>query len=150
MCRNDNFIFAFLMFAICCVLKEVIRGGRGIELEGHMAKGRILRGNLQQKDKEDSHLYQREETIREETASGSSWVLGLRIQKLGGRNFSKFPIFTLVFLLKVSHQILHIYIYILHYFSDKVNNGWTYLFGIAISRNHQSLRSHEEWNLVIF
>lgn len=57
MCRNDNFIFAFLMCAICCVLKEVIRGGRGIELEGHMAKGRILRGNLQQKDKEDSHLY---------------------------------------------------------------------------------------------
>lgn len=57
MCRNDNFIFAFLMCAICCVLKEVIRGGRGIELEGHMAEGRILRGNLQQKDKEHSHLY---------------------------------------------------------------------------------------------
>lgn len=33
--RNDNFIFAFLVHAICCVLKDVIEGDRRLEVEGY-------------------------------------------------------------------------------------------------------------------
>ena len=44
--RNDNFIFA-LMCATCCVFKEIIQGGRRLEVEGHMAENRTLRGGLQ-------------------------------------------------------------------------------------------------------
>lgn len=62
----------------------------------------------QSKDTESPLLERRD---NREEASGSSWVTELRPQKLSRRNFCKFPILV-IFLLKISLQILHIYIYI--------------------------------------
>lgn len=46
---SDSFIFAFLMCAIGCGVKEVVEGGRRLEMEEHVGEDRIFRGSLQER-----------------------------------------------------------------------------------------------------
>ena len=46
---SDSFVFAFLMCAIGCGVKEVVEGGRRLEMKEHVGEDRIFRGSLQER-----------------------------------------------------------------------------------------------------